>query len=55
MENFNAKYVNPLSDWGFKRLFGTEMNKDLLLAQEPFPGAGHQRYRVPQERAAKPQ
>ena len=31
MENFNAKYVNPLSDWGFKRLFGTEMNKDLLL------------------------
>ena len=31
MENFKAKYVNPLSDWGFKRLFGTEMNKDLLL------------------------
>ena len=31
MENFNAKYVNPLSDWGFKRLFGTEMNKELLL------------------------
>ena len=23
--------MNPLSDWGFKRLFGTEMNKDLLL------------------------
>ena len=31
MENFKAKYVNPLSNWGFKRLFGTEMNKDLLL------------------------
>ena len=43
MENFNAKYVNPLSDWGFKRLFGTEMNKDLLLGflRSLFPGAGH--------------
>lgn len=42
MENFNAKYVNPLSDWGFKRLFGTEMNKDLLLGflRSLFPERG---------------
>ena len=31
MEDFKAKYVNPMTDWGFKRLFGSEMNKYLLL------------------------
>lgn len=25
-----AKYINPFTDYGFKRLFGEEMNKDLL-------------------------
>ena len=25
------KYVNPLTDFGFKKLFGTELNKDLLI------------------------
>lgn len=25
------KYVNPFTDFGFKRLFGTESNKDLLI------------------------
>lgn len=25
------KYINPFTDYGFKRLFGTEMNKDLLI------------------------
>lgn len=25
------KYVNPFTDYGFKRLFGEEPNKDLLL------------------------
>lgn len=25
------KYINPLTDFGFKRLFGTEANKDLLI------------------------
>ncbi len=25
------KYVNPLTDFGFKKLFGTEPNKDLLI------------------------
>ncbi len=26
-----AKYINPFTDYGFKRLFGEEPNKDLLL------------------------
>ena len=26
------KYVNPYTDFGFKKLFGTEMNKDLLIS-----------------------
>lgn len=25
------RYIIPTSDWGFKRLFGSEMNKDLLI------------------------
>jgi len=25
------KYINPLTDFGFKKLFGTESNKDLLI------------------------
>ncbi len=25
------KYINPFTDFGFKRLFGTEPNKDLLI------------------------
>lgn len=25
------KYINPFTDYGFKRLFGTEINKDLLI------------------------
>ena len=25
------RYIIPTSDWGFKRLFGTEMNKNLLI------------------------
>ena len=31
MTNFAEKYVNPFTDYGFKRLFGEEPNKDLLL------------------------
>lgn len=27
-----AKYVNPYTDFGFKMLFGTEMNKELLIS-----------------------
>jgi hypothetical protein len=24
-------FINPFTDYGFKRLFGTEANKDLLI------------------------
>ena len=27
----NEKYINPLTDFGFKKLFGTEINKNLLI------------------------
>ena len=27
-----GKYINPFTDFGFKRLFGTEMNKELLIS-----------------------
>ncbi|MFM8489298.1 MAG: PD-(D/E)XK nuclease family transposase, partial [Bacteroidota bacterium] len=25
------KYINPFTDFGFKKLFGSEPNKDLLI------------------------
>jgi hypothetical protein len=25
------KYINPFTDFGFKKIFGEEANKDLLL------------------------
>ena len=25
------KYINPFTDFGFKKLFGSELNKDLLI------------------------
>lgn len=31
MAEFAEKYINPFTDFGFKRLFGEEPNKDLLL------------------------
>ncbi len=31
MTEFTEKYINPFTDYGFKRLFGEEPNKDLLL------------------------
>ena len=30
MEDFRDKYVNPFTDFGFKKIFGEEPNKDLL-------------------------
>ena len=27
-----AKYINPYTDFGFKKLFGSELNKDLLIS-----------------------
>jgi len=29
--NLTEKYVNPFTDFGFKKLFGTEPNKDILI------------------------
>jgi predicted transposase/invertase (TIGR01784 family) len=31
METAKEKYINPFTGYGFKRLFGEESNKDLLL------------------------
>jgi predicted transposase/invertase (TIGR01784 family) len=31
MSEFKEKYINPFTDYGFKRLFGEEFSKDLLL------------------------
>lgn len=28
---FISRFINPFTDYGFKRLFGTEANKDLLI------------------------
>ncbi len=31
-DNNGERYINPYTDFGFKKLFGTEMNKDLLIS-----------------------
>ncbi|MFW5493011.1 MAG: PD-(D/E)XK nuclease family transposase, partial [Prevotella sp.] len=31
-EMSGAKYINPYTDFGFKKLFGTPLNKDLLIS-----------------------
>ena len=31
MSNLQDKYINPLTDFGFKKLFGSEPNKELLI------------------------
>lgn len=31
-EGYQDKYINPYTDFGFKRLFGTDMNKELLIS-----------------------
>lgn len=31
MSSLPGKYINPLTDFGFKKLFGSEPNKDLLI------------------------
>ena len=30
-DDFKEKYINPFTDYGFKRLFGEEPSKDLLV------------------------
>lgn len=32
VQDIKEKYINPYTDFGFKKLFGTEMNKDLLMS-----------------------
>ena len=32
LQDIKEKYINPYTDFGFKKLFGTEMNKDLLIS-----------------------
>ena len=32
MDACKKRYINPYTDFGFKKLFGTEMNKDLLIS-----------------------
>ncbi|MDY4943253.1 MAG: PD-(D/E)XK nuclease family transposase, partial [Candidatus Limisoma sp.] len=31
MSEIEAKYISLLTDFGFKRIFGTDLNKDLLI------------------------
>jgi len=31
MSNLKERYINPLTDFGFKKIFGTELNKILLI------------------------
>ena len=31
MKQVEERYINLLTDFGFKRIFGTAMNKDLLI------------------------
>ena len=32
VQDIRERYINPYTDFGFKKLFGTEMNKDLLIS-----------------------
>jgi predicted transposase/invertase (TIGR01784 family) len=32
IDTSKERYINPYTDFGFKKLFGTEMNKDLLIS-----------------------
>ena len=40
--DIKEKYINPYTDFGFKKLFGTEMNKDLLISFLNALFMGHQ-------------
>ena len=31
-EEIQERYINPYTDFGFKKLFGTELNKELLIS-----------------------
>ena len=42
VQDIKEKYINPYTDFGFKKLFGTEMNKDLLISFLNALFMGHQ-------------
>jgi hypothetical protein len=35
-----ARYINPYTDFGFKKLFGEEGNKDLLFMKKTLSNIG---------------
>ena len=41
-QDSKERYINPYTDFGFKKLFGTEMNKDLLISFLNALFMGHQ-------------
>ena len=41
-QEIRERYINPYTDFGFKKLFGTEMNKDLLISFLNALFMGHQ-------------
>ena len=41
-QDIKERYINPYTDFGFKKLFGTEMNKDLLISFLNALFMGHQ-------------
>ena len=42
VQDITERYINPYTDFGFKKLFGTEMNKDLLISFLNALFMGHQ-------------
>lgn len=42
VQDIRERYINPYTDFGFKKLFGTEMNKDLLISFLNALFMGHQ-------------
>ena len=43
MTAIEGRYIDPMLDWSFKRLFGTEVNKDILIG---FLNVVFQEYRI---------
>jgi len=41
----NDKYISPFTDFGFKKLFGTELNKDFSRSHAPRGNAVQTRQR----------
>ncbi len=55
-EGLQERYINPYTDFGFKKLFGTDMNKDLLISflnALPTRGANGKRHHVSEYRTSR--